>query len=271
MSSLQAGEVVSALRKRRNTAQSVDLASPHSCNHAFEITDRVGVCAICKKKVGSVRNLGYQCQHCGLLVDKNCIAKAFGKVKSRKDSAPRQLVFLEHLRLGTVDIVLSTKGMALLNVKNFSIILQHQIYSDKLTTWGEVIRHIRKAYTSEIIRSAPNILKGWGFRRSGQVDMTEKKKEKLQKENVKEMTKEMKEALLLGIHSCSVSSTNTQRQLLRGDERMLAQLAHAPSPLHVLLQAADDEILALGRHGGLRRELNIGDVQNDVLAEDGLL
>lgn len=171
------------------------------CNHAFEITDRVGVCAICKKKIKSVRNLGYQCQHCGLLVDKNCISKAFGRIKSKKDKSPRQLVFLEHLRLGTVDIVLSTKGMAPLNLKNYSIILQHQIYSDKLTTWGNIIRQIRKAYTSEIIRSAPNILKGWGFKRgSSQVDLKERKKERLQNESVEEMTKEMKEALLLGIH-----------------------------------------------------------------------
>ena len=60
-------------------------------------------------------------------------------------------------------MTISTKGMSPLNLNNFNITFQHQIYSNKLTEWNKIFRQVKKAYTSELLRSAPSfVLRGWG-------------------------------------------------------------------------------------------------------------
>ena len=173
------------------------------CAHTFVLTDQRGVCAMCKKQIAHVRNLGYRCTKCGIMLDKSCFRKAMGKETAvPKDQRPTNLVFLEHFRLGNVEIVISTKGVMHINLNNFNIVLQHQIYSNELTEWSKVLKNVRKAYTSEILKCAPSyMLRGWGVKSSSKpVDLKEnwKKQSSSVDESNEELTTARKEQLLLG-------------------------------------------------------------------------
>ena len=52
---------------------------------------------------------------------------------------------------------------------------------------------------------------------------------------------------------------------------MVAELHNAPPSLYILLQAAYDEIFTLGRNHWFGGKFDIRDIQNNVLAEQGLL
>ena len=173
------------------------------CEHTFVFTDQPGVCAMCKKRIAHVRNLGYRCTKCGIVLDKSCFRTARGTDTTvPKDQRPTSLVFLEHFRLGNVEIVISTKGVMHINLNNFNIVLQHQIYSNELTEWSKVLKNVRKAYTSEILKCAPSyMLRGWGVRSSSKpVDLKEnwKKQSSSVDESNEELTTARKEQLLLG-------------------------------------------------------------------------
>ena len=172
------------------------------CSHEFDVTDKPGVCAICKKRIAHVRNLGYRCIKCGIVLDRNCFNKLFSSDKTPKEARrPQNLVFLEHFRLGNVEIVISTKGVMHINLNDFNIVLQHQIYSNQLTEWSRVLKNVRKAYTSEILKCAPSyMLRGWKVKSIiKQIDLKEKwKKQYAVDENDDDLTNAKKEQLLLG-------------------------------------------------------------------------
>ena len=205
-------DAVTTLRVRKNSTVSDGVPAPQGrfryhkkqvqCEHEFELTDQLGVCAVCKKKIGNVRNLGYKCNRCGILVDQHCRDKLLGISNTEKQKKPRQLVFLEHMRLGTVELVISTRGITPLNLNNFDIVLQHQIYSNKLSTWSKVIKQIRRAYTTEILKFAPSYMfRGWGFKNSRrQAEKRERAKNSTESSTESDgvLTDEMKTVLLLG-------------------------------------------------------------------------
>ena len=173
------------------------------CAHTFVLTDQRGVCAMCKKQIAHVRNLGYRCTKCGIMLDKSCFRKAMGKETAvPKDQRPTNLVFLEHFRLGNVEIVISTKGVMHINLNNFNIVLQHQICSNELTEWSKVLKNVRKAYAAEILKCAPSyMLRGWGVKSSSKpLDLKEnwKKQSDAVDESSEELTTARKEQLLLG-------------------------------------------------------------------------
>lgn len=173
------------------------------CIHTFEFTDQPGVCAMCKKRIAHVRNLGYRCTQCGIMLDKSCVRKAMGKETSvPKDQRPTSLVFLEHFRLGNVEIVISTKGVMHINLNNFNIVLQHQIYCNVLTEWSKVLKNVRKAYASEILKCAPSYMfRGWGVNDSSKL-LDRKENWKKQSDSVDESNEELTTArkvqLILG-------------------------------------------------------------------------
>ena len=205
-------DAVTTLRVRKNSNVSDGTSQPQGrfnyhkkraqCNHDFELTDQSGVCAMCKKKIGNVRNLGYKCNRCGILVDQHCRDKLLGITNTKKQKKPRQLVFLEHMRLGTVELVISTRGITPLNLNNFDIVLQHQIYSNSLSTWSKVIKQIRRAYTTEVLKFAPSyVFRGWGFKNSRrQAEKRERAKNSpaTSTESDGVLTDDMKTVLLLG-------------------------------------------------------------------------
>ena len=98
--------------------------------------------------------------------------------------------------------MLFRSGITPLNLNNFDIVLQHQIYSNKLSTWSKVIKQIRRAYTTEILKFAPSYMfRGWGFKNSRrQAEKRERAKNSTESSTESDgvLTDEMKTVLLLG-------------------------------------------------------------------------
>lgn len=173
----------------------------NGCNHEFEVVDLLGNCAICKKKIGTARYVAYRCSLCGVMICNSCKKKSLERSQKRKEKSIRRLVFFEHFRIGTVEMIISTKGMSPLNLNNFNITLQHQIYSNKLTEWSKCFKMIKKAYTSELLRSAPSfMLRGWGFKETSHVnEIKDKKKQENEDDQSEVLSDDKKISLLLGI------------------------------------------------------------------------
>lgn len=170
-----------------------------ACEHAFDLTDASGVCSVCRKRVNGVRTLGYRCRNCGILVHQQCKEKLLGVTSTKNRKKPRQLVFLEHMRLGIVELIISTRGIPPINISSLDIVLQHRIFSNSLTTWSKLIKQLRRTYTTEILKSAPSfMLRGWGF--SGRGNKKDKREQETEatSEPSDALTDKMKVVLLLG-------------------------------------------------------------------------
>lgn len=99
-----------------------------------------------------------------MIVDLKCLTAITQSKTTKKTKQPQKLIFLEHMRIGTVEVIISTRGITPLNLNRFDITLQHQLYSNLLTTWQSVIRQIRLTYTTEVLKSAPSyVLRKWNF------------------------------------------------------------------------------------------------------------
>ena len=171
-----------------------------NCQHEFDLVDMPGNCVVCKRKIGTARYLAYRCNQCGIMVDKGCMMKLLGKKSKKKDNNPKRLIFFEHFRIGTVEMTISTKGMSPLNLNNFNITFQHQIYSNKLTEWNKIFRQVKKAYTSELLRSAPSfVLRGWGSNNGVRSKKVKDEQSTEMEEENEKLSDESKISLLLGI------------------------------------------------------------------------
>ena len=81
---------------------------------------------------------------------------------TQKTKKPQKLIFVEHMRIGKVDVIISTRGITPIKLNQLAIVLQHQIYESQLTSWKEIIGLIRRTYTGEVLKLAPSyVFRRW--------------------------------------------------------------------------------------------------------------
>ena len=84
------------------------------------------------------------------------------KAKTTQKKKPQKLIFVEYIRIGEVNVVISTRGITPIKLNQLAIVLQHQIHESQLTSWKGIIGLIRRTYTGEVLKLAPSyVFRRW--------------------------------------------------------------------------------------------------------------
>lgn len=81
---------------------------------------------------------------------------------TKKTKKPQKLIFVEYMRIGKVDVIISTRGITPIKLNQLAIVLQHQIYEYQLTSWKGIIGLISRTYAGEVLKLAPSyVFRRW--------------------------------------------------------------------------------------------------------------
>ena len=122
-----------------------------NCQHQFVVCKKPGKCYICKQKIYELRNPGYSCLNCGILVHPDCRDAALNKAKKPVKKATNELytIWFQHVRVGKINMIINTRGFPV-NCKNFEFSMTPFVLSETMSSWSGLFNKIKRSIVSTV-------------------------------------------------------------------------------------------------------------------------
>lgn len=122
-----------------------------NCQHQFVVCKKPGKCYICKQKIYELRNPGYSCLNCGILVHPDCRDAALNKAKKPVKKTTNELytIWFQHVRVGKINMIINTRGFPV-NCKNFEFSMTPFVLSETMSSWSGLFNKIKRSIVSTV-------------------------------------------------------------------------------------------------------------------------
>ncbi|KAK8805740.1 hypothetical protein WA158_002396 [Blastocystis sp. Blastoise] len=131
-----------------------------NCHHQFILCPKPGKCYVCKQKIAYLRNPGYICKLCDILVHPHCRDIALGKIIKKEINTKNKSIYtvwFQHVRVGNVNMVINTRGFTM-NIKNLEVSLDPMVYTESMTSWKGLFNRIKRSIINAVVRMAPSLI-----------------------------------------------------------------------------------------------------------------